>query len=47
MASELPGLLFRTGPLLPLLARGRVSPKKARPFQRVPVIATAIALSEE
>jgi low affinity Fe/Cu permease len=26
---------------------GRVSPKKARPFQRVPVIAVAIALSEE
>ena len=26
---------------------GRVSPKKAKPFQRVPVIAIAIALSEE
>jgi hypothetical protein len=25
----------------------RVSPKNARPFQRVPVIATAMALSEE
>ena len=47
MASERPDYFsarvrsFRSPPA------GRVSPKNARPFQRVPVIATAIALSEE
>ena len=40
-------ITFGTGSLLPLPGRQRVSPKNEMPFQRVPVIATAIALSEE
>jgi hypothetical protein len=45
--SHSPDYLFALAFSFRPLPDGRVSPKKARPFQRVPVIATAMALSEE
>ena len=47
MASEHPAYFAARVLSFRSLPGGRVSPKNAKPFQRVPVIASAIALSEE